>query len=30
MAGEVVGIVLTVAVMSRLDLVLYFLYRLVK
>lgn len=30
MAGEVVGILVTVAIMSRLDLVVYFLYRVFK
>lgn len=30
MAGEVVGILVTVAIMSRLDLVVYFLYRVFR
>ena len=30
MAGEVVGILVTVAIMSRLDLVVYFIYRVFK
>jgi hypothetical protein len=30
MAGEVVGILVTVAIMSRIDLVVYFLYRVFR
>ena len=30
MAGEIVGILVTVAIMSRIDLVVYFLYRVFK
>lgn len=30
MSGEVVGILVTVAIMSRIDLVVYFLYRVFR
>jgi len=30
MAGEVVGILVTVALLSRIDLVVYFLYRVFR
>jgi hypothetical protein len=30
MAGEVVGVVITVALLSRFDLIIYFVYRLFR